>query len=128
MSEKREAALVRRIEAERRRGAAGRRGYTPELRRAVMRHVESCCAAGGSASAVADRLGLQPQTLSRWRHWEDAEREGSLHAITVEEAEPAAVTAVEVVGVPGISLRTLCGIVVDGLTVSDLVTVLRGLR
>lgn len=126
MSDKREAMLVRRIEAEQRRGATGRRGYSPRLRQAVLEHVASCARAGDGTKTVARRLGLRPETIGRWQRWENSEPASSLHAITVVEDKPA--PPVELVGSAGISLRIPCGVVVEGLSATDLVIVLRGLR
>jgi len=128
VSDKREAMLVRRIEAEQRRGATGRRGYSPRLRQAVLEHVASCVRAGDGAKTVARRLGLRPETIGRWQRWENAERRSSLHAITVVDDGAAPLTTVELVSTGGISLRTPCGVVVEGLSATELVTVLRGLR
>ncbi len=128
MSDKREAMLVRRIEAEQRRGATGRRGYSPKLRQAVLEHVAWCVRAGDGTKTVARRLGLRPETIGRWQRWENGEPTSSLHAITVVEDGRVPLTTVELVGTGGISLRAPCGVVVEGLTAGELVTVLRGLR
>jgi hypothetical protein len=128
VSDKREAVLVRRIEAEQRRGATGRRGYSPKLRQAVLEHVASCVRAGDRRKTVARRLGLRPETIGRWQCWENSEPTNSLHAITLVEDEPAPLATVEFVSPAGISLRTPCGVLVEGLSANELVTVLRGLR
>jgi transposase-like protein len=128
VSNKREAMLVRRIEAEQRRGATGRRGYSLKLRQLVLEHVASSARSGDGTTRVARRLGLRPETIGRWQRWEEGKTTSTFHAITVvEDASPQPV-AVELGRTVGISLRTPCGVVVGGLSANDLVTILRGLR
>lgn len=113
------AALVRRIEQEQREGASGRRGYSVALRRDILAHVATETVRGRPRADVARELGISVVSVDRWK----AKGESAPFR-ELEVVADAMVTATS----GGAVVRLPDGTVVEGLSVAEVVALLRGLR
>ena len=93
------------------------RRYSRSLRQAALEYMALASAQGASQREVAARLGVAEATLSRWLQQE--RRPGSaVHEVVVVDHDRG----------EGPVLRMPSGAWVEGLSVSELVTVLEALR
>jgi transposase-like protein len=110
-------------EAVRRHGGRGPRGkYTAELREQAVAYLRCREAAGARPTTVAKELGVDKRALKAW-----ADAMGNdAPAPTFHPVELIATTQQPSAG--RLTLHGPGGLRVEGLTVPELVTVLRGLR
>jgi hypothetical protein len=95
-------------------GKRKRRNYPKDLQQQIGDHVREQRAAGVSLKSISEALGVGPTLLRRW----EVDRVGAFRRVelsrTAERRDPWV-------------LHAPCGVCVEGLTLDDLVTVLRGL-
>jgi len=120
MSEDERKALRSAVEKKQREVGRGR--FEAALRERLVAHVEARCAAGESVGKIARSLGLSEQTVWSWR--KRARRKGGgaakLRQVAIAVVEPQAARSQLVVRGPA-------GLVVEGATLEDLVTLWRQL-
>lgn len=92
-----------------------RRRYSPELRAEVLRYARTAIAAGRARSAVSKELDIGEPTLARFLKARAAS--GFQQVRLVESPEPRTT----------ISVKGPCGLVIEGLTPSDLAELVRRL-
>jgi hypothetical protein len=95
-------------------GKRKRRQYPEELRRQIADHVREQRAAGVPLKSIARAIGVGPTLLHRW----ELDRVGAFRRVEL--------SASKVSRDPWV-LHAPYGVCVEGLTLEDLVTVLRGL-
>lgn len=105
-------------EAERDGAGRGGRGYPADVRLAVSEHVTRRRAAGATWTSMAAELGVSAVTVASWAR--PAAR-SSLHEATIV-ADP------DVRSESRIVLVAAAGVRVEGLSVPEVIAVLRGLR
>jgi len=99
------------------RGPAGRRGFPEGIRRRAAEWARAQRAAGEPLLALARRLGVSHETLRRWL------RKGEVGFRPVSMSEAAARAPAS----RGAVIRLAGGVVVEGLSVEEVVVVLRAL-
>lgn len=100
------------------RGPDGRRGFPASVRRRAAAWARKQRAAGEPMLAVASRLGVSHETLRRWM------KDGVSTFRRVNVATPSTPTAPRG---GGVTVRLPSGLAVEGLSVEELVVVIRAL-
>ncbi len=105
------------------RGVKERPGlrYSTELRQLAVEYARQAKEHGHTRRRIAERLGLREKSLSRWQRRDlDPVDRRSLQVHEVKLTEPVAATSQPVLVMPS-------GARVEGLSVSDLVALLRAI-
>lgn len=128
-----EGKLLRREVAKLR--ADKRQRYPEALRRRILNWVDRATDEGTKEHECAKAIGVKTWRFTMWRRREAREEEQELRAIDEErvendEAEPLALVPVEVPsfdGMSGLVVVSPSGYRVEGLSIDQVVTLLRGL-
>ena len=111
-------ALFREIEALPKQGR--RRLYTASLRRRVIAFVEKRIADGGSESKASAEVGIHQATITGWRGGKKQDpKKATKRVRPVEVVEPAKKSG---------PVLVLGGARVEGLTLADVLVLVKGLR
>jgi len=99
---------------------SGRKGaqerYSPELRAAIVRHARQRIQEGASQRDVADEIGLSGATLCRFLR---QDRGSQFHQVELKTSERTR---------GGLRIKTQSGLTIEGLDLSALVGLIRGLE
>lgn len=120
MSEDEAKAL--RAAVEKKQREVGRGPFEPELRERLIAHVRQRCAAGESVGKIARSLGLSEQTVWSWRKPKRRAKGGSgkLRQVAIAVVEPQAAER-------QLTVRGPAGLLIEGVTLDDLVALWRRL-
>lgn len=103
---------------------ASRREFTEDLREEALRYLSDRRSEGATYREITKELGLGQSTLEKWRRQASAFRRvrrarGAVRPGSPQRAEPAH---------GGLSVRTVSGLHIEGLDLSDVIELVRAVQ